>query len=445
MACKYTSLYHPPPQYLYYKLTDPLGPSHSSCSVSAAKYSCPRCNILYCSVHCYKAPDHSQCSEPFYRECVMAEMASGNAADNQEAAAAKKRMYEMLMRMQSVESNASDISDIDLTEQIRQLEDLQEVQEEDDDDDNNSELDSDDEAGETATETLQCNDLAERLQDVDLNDANAVWQKLTADEQKDFEQLVQTGDISAIVPEYEPWWIVAAPLLIEEVVVSQADNNDGGDNNRLVAHETKLQLPQLLENIKRFGELSTTKSPDPCVRHNLVNILAAYTFAARFFNGDHQSYPHESAHCLVSICANIKANWNYDSDAAALESVAMQARNEGLRFDEADVQAMRSDVEKLLHPPQHAVVQQREVIKDLEILEQNLFILTALSDLYRVLMQAKLQKDSPLREKYSPGVFHKRFADHEINNFGELKRSKLGVYLKKIEYFLAYSNQFVLG
>lgn len=367
----------------------------------------------------------------------MAEMACPTGEPSAASTESKRRMYEMLMRMQSVESNASNISDIDLTDQIRQLEALEE--EEGDHEEDGENLDSDDDEG-VATEVISCTDLAERLQNVDLNDANAVWQKLTAQEQKDFEALVQTGDISSIVPEYKPWWIVDAPLLIEDIT---EDNNE---QKQIVAHEAAVaHLPALVDQIKSFGELST-KSPDPCVRYNLINILAAYTFAARFFNGDHQSYPHESAHCLVSICANIKANWNYESDAAALESVALQARNEGLRFDEEDVQMMRSDVDRLLNPPSHVIQQRREENdeEDLKVLEENLFILTALSDLYRVLMQAKLHKDSPLREKYSPGVFSKRFADHEINNFGELKRSKLGVYLKKIEYFLAYSNQFVL-
>lgn len=369
----------------------------------------------------------------------MAEMACPTGEPSTASSDSKRRMYEMLMRMQSVESNASNISDIDLTEQIRQLEALEE--EEGDHSEDGENLDSDDEEDGDTTEVISCKDLAERLQNVDLNDANAVWQKLTTQEQKDFEALVHTGDISGIVPVYKPWWIVDAPLLIEDVTENNAQKE-------IVAHEAgAAHLPALLDQIKSFGELST-KSPDPCVRHNLINILAAYTFAARFFNGDHQSYPHESAHCLVSICANIKANWNYESDAAALESVALQARNEGLRFDEEDVQMMRSDVDRLLHPPSHVIQQRREEEQqddELKVLEENLFILAALSDLYRVLMQAKLHKDSPLREKYSPGVFSKRFADHEINNFGELKRSKLGVYLKKIEYFLAYSNQFVMS
>ncbi|KAJ8868966.1 hypothetical protein PR048_030507 [Dryococelus australis] len=38
------------------------------------KYVCPRCNAPYCSVLCYKSPIHSNCSEAFYRECVVEEI-----------------------------------------------------------------------------------------------------------------------------------------------------------------------------------------------------------------------------------------------------------------------------------------------------------------------------------------------------------------------------------
>lgn len=47
----------------------------SSCSARPQKYNCPRCNVAYCSVDCYKAPTHHQCSETFYRDNVIEEMA----------------------------------------------------------------------------------------------------------------------------------------------------------------------------------------------------------------------------------------------------------------------------------------------------------------------------------------------------------------------------------
>lgn len=381
---------------------------------------------------CYKSPDHAECSETFYKQCIMDEMAAEAKQPKLDKNESMKRMYEILARMQSVESNASTISDIDVTEYIQELDNF------DDDLHEAPELDSDDEATVVeAGEDSDCADLAERLEVVDLNDADAIWDRLTVQERKDFEQLLHNGDISKIVPQYEPWWEVSVAL-VEEIKPEQS----------MVLKDDQA-APKIVANIKSFDELST-KTPNPCVRNNLLNILAAYTFAARFYNGDHQNYPHESAHCVVSICANIKSNWNYDSEAAAIESVASEARNEGLRFDAEDVRTMKSDVQKLLHTPANLSASQflgggGGNGDQVQLLQQNLFVLAALSDLYRVLMCAKCTRDNPMREKYSPGTFSKRFADHEINNFGELKRSKISVYLKKIEYFLAYSNKFVLS
>ena len=41
------------------------------CKKEKPKYTCPRCNIRYCSSACYKSEGHLQCSENFYKECFM--------------------------------------------------------------------------------------------------------------------------------------------------------------------------------------------------------------------------------------------------------------------------------------------------------------------------------------------------------------------------------------
>ncbi len=41
------------------------------CYKDAGRYTCPRCNIPYCSSVCYKCEAHAQCSEQFYKECFM--------------------------------------------------------------------------------------------------------------------------------------------------------------------------------------------------------------------------------------------------------------------------------------------------------------------------------------------------------------------------------------
>ena len=37
-------------------------------------YTCPKCNAPYCSLKCYRSPEHLQCTETFYKQCVQDEM-----------------------------------------------------------------------------------------------------------------------------------------------------------------------------------------------------------------------------------------------------------------------------------------------------------------------------------------------------------------------------------
>ena len=67
--------------------------------------------------------------------------------------------------------------------------------------------DDDDEAGEDGLlDSDDDEELSERMAGVDLDDADAIWRRLTAGERKEFGQLVDTGDISKMVPEFKAWW-----------------------------------------------------------------------------------------------------------------------------------------------------------------------------------------------------------------------------------------------
>jgi hypothetical protein len=50
-------------------------------------------------------------------------------------------------------------------------------------------------------------DLHERLRNVNLDDADSVWELLTAAEKQEFEELLQSGDASQLVGPWEPWWL----------------------------------------------------------------------------------------------------------------------------------------------------------------------------------------------------------------------------------------------
>lgn len=43
----------------------------SRCHSQTFKYSCPRCNIKYCCLYCYRSEGHQQCSEAFYKVCCL--------------------------------------------------------------------------------------------------------------------------------------------------------------------------------------------------------------------------------------------------------------------------------------------------------------------------------------------------------------------------------------
>lgn len=51
------------------------------CSVTKSElYICPKCQVKYCSLACYRDEKHQQCSEQFYRQCVESEL-SGKRTD----------------------------------------------------------------------------------------------------------------------------------------------------------------------------------------------------------------------------------------------------------------------------------------------------------------------------------------------------------------------------
>ena len=92
-----------------------------SCSKQTAKYTCPKCNLRYCSLECYKnevgdednvcsiysssilnnfsfailySQSHLQCTESFYKDNILQEI-SNQRVSNEE----KKKILELLKRV----------------------------------------------------------------------------------------------------------------------------------------------------------------------------------------------------------------------------------------------------------------------------------------------------------------------------------------------------------
>ena len=122
------------------------------CNDAASKYTCPKCQSPYCSMKCYQSQAHSECSEVFYKDCIEDELKLRSKEDKEKNT---KKMYQILKN------------------------NLEQEEEK---------LDSDDEL-----------DLAERLEGVNLDNTDLVWEKLTEEEKKDFQTLVDNGEISKFV------------------------------------------------------------------------------------------------------------------------------------------------------------------------------------------------------------------------------------------------------
>lgn len=121
-----------------------------------------------------------ECSENFYRECVNQELALHHVDED-----AKLKMVEILKKMH--ENGEDEIDDLENCEDV--------------DSDDGSDI-----------------DLHTRIQDLNLDDPDALWNALTEDERNEFEFMLSKGDVGAIIPQWEPWWMYCKEKkLIEDV------------------------------------------------------------------------------------------------------------------------------------------------------------------------------------------------------------------------------------
>lgn len=68
-------------------------------------------------------------------------------------------------------------------------------------------------------------DLHERIKNLDLNNAEVLWNALTEDEKNEFEAVVR-GNVGSVLPQWEPWWMYNKDgKLVEEVESSEMDEH----------------------------------------------------------------------------------------------------------------------------------------------------------------------------------------------------------------------------
>uniref|UniRef100_UPI0037E77F96 zinc finger HIT domain-containing protein 2 n=1 Tax=Semicossyphus pulcher TaxID=241346 RepID=UPI0037E77F96 len=231
------------------------------CKCKPSCYTCPRCNLHYCGLACYQSPDHSVCSEEFYKESVLQELKDMGKTESE----GRKKMQEVLVGlrqkaertdggMESLLKEAGIVSDdIDkgegeATEKVQVVDLLSRL----------AELQQSGEGGETEIKAILRKlaqiggeepslghededtedaegelDLADRLPELDIDKLSEeeLWEFLNSKEKETFMSLMKGGAIGGLVPLWKPWWEeheegggALVEMLVEEVSKQEKEN-----------------------------------------------------------------------------------------------------------------------------------------------------------------------------------------------------------------------------
>ncbi|XP_035774018.1 zinc finger HIT domain-containing protein 2-like [Anopheles albimanus] len=350
------------------------------CTDKTAKYHCPRCNILYCSVSCYKSPNHLECSEGFYRENIVEELALRKSEDD--AAQSARSMMEILQRIDRPPDD-----------------------EDEDEDEDDGQLDSDDDEQEA--------DLSSRLSGIDLNDAEKVWGHLTSAEKEEFQRMLENGEIMSMVPQFEMWW--TKPYKIDPI--QPVDSRSQQEQHLLSS------CPPVWGNIADFNQICKTE-PSTAVRFNIANVLAGYCFVFSYFFGDLHDNALEVVDCLLGVCLNLKTSANFDSEAMAVESVANECRQQQLPIGRMTTASLKAYVCALFQGPSECGTKFRKH-----------FILAALSDVRDLLRDARKEFKQYLQSKASSTA-----AKDNHDDLRHVSSQNLHSCQKKVQFYLAYAK-----
>ncbi|CAO3577344.1 unnamed protein product [Absidia cylindrospora] len=223
------------------------------CQEKASNYICPRCNLRYCSLACYKDQKHGSCTETFYKDNVMAEMRSMDSDDLN-----KTSMQKILNKFEAENDQ------LNAHEQQQSL-----VRNESDN-------------------TLKT--LEQQFEDMDIakTDASLIWDLLSPQERHDFQALMKMDAWQGLdLPEYEPWWTVPVS------VVTDLDSDHGDDIGVSDIPPLPTAIPALSAILK--------SPPAPHLIFHLLHVLMTYAYLARQTMGDLADdieYGVQSTYCL---------------------------------------------------------------------------------------------------------------------------------------------------
>ncbi|KAI9062579.1 hypothetical protein FKP32DRAFT_1573971 [Trametes sanguinea] len=218
------------------------------CRRQFSRYTCPRCNIPYCSLVCFRSEKHADCSESFYRKVIEEDVKSAPSSSADE----RRRMMELLKRFEE-----------DTLEESPLL------------------GDSDDDGDDT-------DDLQSRLQNIDLDSASyeELWAVLTPAEREKFlsalndpnselaQQLLASEELER--EQVDPWW--DAPVDNAEPEPTATPSVKVGMKRRHGSKPTIMPIPEPL-----IKQSSNNALSGPLLLYNICAVFVTYAYIIRYF------------------------------------------------------------------------------------------------------------------------------------------------------------------
>lgn len=86
-------------------------------------------------------------------------------------------------------------------------------------------------------------DLSTRLENIDLNNEEEIWNKLNAEERREFKKLISSGNIRNLLPEWQPWW----EFYKSKKLISEVGSEVGNSDDEFVCPDIALEVPAFSE------------------------------------------------------------------------------------------------------------------------------------------------------------------------------------------------------
>ncbi|CAL8300346.1 unnamed protein product [Merluccius merluccius] len=249
------------------------------CKSKPSCYTCPRCNVPYCCLACYRSPDHIMCSEEFYKQSVLQELKDmgetaaggrkkmqdilvglkqkanrteggmgsvlrdvGLESDDHEQGDGQVEVLELLSRLAELQQSGPG----DVTEIVGILRRLEEIGERDN---GNMELLAAVSVGDIGEEEQ---DLVDRLSGLDIDSLSeeAMWELLNSQEKERFVDLMKGKGLEKLVPLWRPWWEVHEEGRRSMIEMLEEENVEG----QIVGASSCDKTPNTKEGLNHIKE-----------------------------------------------------------------------------------------------------------------------------------------------------------------------------------------------